>query len=113
MPVWSLSDTVRIILKYGFFVTLFLIVILPMASFFISKAVQINNIILSSLEGMASTGGSGFNGCALNLLGVDVLVGSFISMLSSALIFWFVATGGFLTYKLSLKAYNYLFKATT
>lgn len=113
MPVWSLSDTVRILLKFGFFVTIFTLVILPFASFFISKAVQINGVLMQSLQGMANSGGAGFNGCALTLVGVDVFLESFIAMLSSAVIFWFIAVGGLFTYKLSLKAYNYFFKATT
>ena len=103
-------DVIKLAAKLGFFATLFTLVLYPGIKALMSVTSSIRYMLQGAFNEVAGNASGG--GCVFALLGVDDFLSSFLSILSGAIATYGSFLGAILTYKFSLKAYNYFFKAT-
>ncbi len=104
------TDVVKLLVKLGFFTTMFTLVVYPGIKALMSISSSIRHMIENALSAFASNASNG--GCLFALLGIDDFLTSALSVFTGAITVYGTFLGVILTYKFSLKAYNYFFKAT-
>jgi len=105
MPVWSLSDVIKIVFKFSFY-TSFLLALAQFFIWFVGFITRTYDFLTASASSVASKTVPSLLGCLMHVLGIDSWITSAFAIFYSASMFWIVAVSYILTYKLGEKVYK-------
>jgi len=105
MPVWSLSDVVKIVFKFAFYSS-FVLALAQFFIWFVGFVTRTYNYITEASNSAVSQHVPSLLGCLMHVLGIDAWITSAFAIFYSASMFWIVAVSYILTYKLGEKVYK-------
>lgn len=109
MPVFSLSDLAKVVLKLLLFAA-FIAFIVTLGSWLVGFFSSVYNYIVTAVSGFASQNVPDLLGGLLSVLGLDTFLTSVFAILFSAGAFWLTSVSFVVAYKYGLKLYNASFR---